>query len=363
MSEHNHPHDHDHEPHDHAPETPMDAGSQALGEALRASFTIVKFAMGALIIVFLASGFFTVGPQERAVILRFGKPVGEGQKAFLGAGLHWSLPYPIDDVQKIPVTESQKVISTVGWFFQTPEMELAGQEPGGTPSLNPATEGYVVTADTNIIHVQAKLSYHIDNPKNYIFSFTSASNVVLNALNNAIVATAARFNVDDILIHNQIGFRDAVRSRATALLEAEEVGVTVENCDVVARPPIYLRSDFENVTAAELARTKRLDDARKDANDTLANATGDASVRIGAAQAERSRLVTSINGFASQFNQLRTNFEQNPDLFMEIVFYPRIGNALSRVQDKIYMPERADGKSRELRLLLNREPPKPNAVQ
>ena len=363
MNEHNHPHDHEPHGHEHGPETPMDAGSQALGEALRASFTIVKFAMAALVIVFLASGFFTVGPQERAVILRFGKPVGEGPKAFLGAGLHWSLPYPIDDVRKIPVTESQNVISTIGWYFQTPEQELAGQEPGGLPYLNPDTEGYVVTADANIIHARAKLSYHIDNPRDYIFNFASASNVVQNALNNALVFTAAHFKVDDVLVHNQFGFRDAVRARAADLLEAEGVGVTVESCDVDAVPPLYLKTDFENVTAAGISRDRLLDEARKAANDTIAKATGDASLRLGAAEADRSRLTAFIDGFASQFNQLRTNYEQNPDLFMATVFYPRIGSALSRVQDKFYLPERADGKSRELRLLLNREQAKPNTVQ
>src|SRR5512140_585267 len=85
------------------PETPMDAGSQALSEALRSSFVIVKFVMLVLVLVFLGSGFFTVGPQERAIILRFGKPVGAGEKALLGPGLHVSFPYPIDESIKVSI--------------------------------------------------------------------------------------------------------------------------------------------------------------------------------------------------------------------------------------------------------------------
>src|SRR5271169_3026185 len=117
--------EHDH--HDHAPET-SDAGSQALAEALRSSFAIVKIVMGLLVLAFFASGFFQVGPQEKAVILRFGKPVGEGQNTLLNAGLHWSFPYPIDDVVKIPITEVQHVKSTTGWWFTTPEAELTGED-------------------------------------------------------------------------------------------------------------------------------------------------------------------------------------------------------------------------------------------
>ncbi len=106
MSDEHEHHDHEHSP---APET-RDAGSQALAEALSSSFAIVKIVMVLMVVAFFCSGFFTVGPQEKAVILRFGKPVGEGQKALLTSGLHWSFPYPIDEVVKIPITEIQKVI-------------------------------------------------------------------------------------------------------------------------------------------------------------------------------------------------------------------------------------------------------------
>jgi hypothetical protein len=36
-----------------------------------------------------------------------------------------------------------------------------------------------------------------------------------------------------------------------------------------------------------------------------------------------------------------------------------MGQVLTNVQDKIYLPQRADGQPRELRLMLNREPPQP----
>src|SRR5512137_2371763 len=102
------------------PERPVDAGSQALAEALRSSFAIVKVVMVLLVLLFLASGFFTVGPQERAILLRFGRPVGEGEKALLMPGLHWSLPYPIDESIKVSISGLQQVNSTVGWYAVPP---------------------------------------------------------------------------------------------------------------------------------------------------------------------------------------------------------------------------------------------------
>src|ERR1700749_3871453 len=91
--DHDHHHDHDHGDHGHehthptpASEPPPaeDAGSQALSEALKSSFFIVQIVMFLLVVLFISSGFFKVGPQEKAIILRNGKPVGEGNKALLG---------------------------------------------------------------------------------------------------------------------------------------------------------------------------------------------------------------------------------------------------------------------------------------
>src|SRR4051794_41378681 len=106
------------------PETPIDAGSQALSEALRSSFAIVKVVMVILVAVFLASGFFQVGPSHRAILLRFGKPVGQGEAALLGPGLHWSYPYPIDEIKLVPISSIQQAKSSVGWYATTAEMEL-----------------------------------------------------------------------------------------------------------------------------------------------------------------------------------------------------------------------------------------------
>ena len=40
-----------------------------------------------------------------------------------------------------------------------------------------------------------------------------------------------------------------------------------------------------------------------------------------------------------------------------------MGRVLTNAQDKIFLAESADGKPKELRLLLNREPPKPKTEE
>jgi membrane protease subunit HflK len=344
-------------------ETPIDAGSQALAEALRSSFRIVRAVMVVLVLVFLASGFFTVGPQERAMILRLGRPVGEGEKALLGPGLHWSLPYPIDEFIKVPITQLQEVKSTVGWFAVTPEQELNKIEPPAGNTLNPAIDGYVLTADGNIIHSRATLHYRIEDPVRYVFGFTNASYAVQNALNNALLQCAARFKVDDILTRDVIGFREAVRNRTKDLLEERKLGVVVEQCEVESRPPRQLKAAFDNVLKAEVERNKVLNDARTYQNQVLSRAGAEASSRINLAQSERSRLVNEVSSRADQFKQLLPKYQENPALFVHQRWNETMGRILTNVQDKIFVAESAPGKPRQLRLLLNREPPKPKTEE
>jgi membrane protease subunit HflK len=361
MNEHSHPHN-EHE-HSHGPETPVDAGSQALTEALRSSFAIVRVVMAFLMVVFLCSGFFKVEPNERAMILRFGKPqgVGTGTKALLGPGLHWSYPYPIDEVVKVSVTGIQKTTSTVGWYAVTPEQELAGMEPMAGVSLNPAIDGYTITADANIVHVRSTLYFRIEDPVRYTFGFVSASNVVQNALNNAIVYASANFKVDDILTKDKAGFQEAVRHRATELLDKENVGVAVDQCDVQTTWPRAQKvSDaFNAVLNAQIARDKALQEASSYTNLVLTSAQATSNGIVNIAESDRVQLTSDLASRATNFISILPWYKTNASLFVLQQFNETMGRVLTNVQEKIYVPERMDGKTRDLWLLLNREPAKP----
>ena len=343
------------------PEMPVDASSQALSEALRSSFGIIKFVMLLLVGLFLASGFFTVGPQERAIIIRLGKPVGEGAKALLGPGLHYSLPYPIEEYVKVPITAIQKVRSSVGWFAVTPAQELAGDDRNSlavTTPMDPEVDGYVLTADNNIVHSRATLTYHIADPIGFIFNFVNASNAVLNALDNSLIDAAAQFKVDDILTRDVAGFREAVRQRTADLVERQNLGVVVEDCQLESRPPRQLQDAFADVLKAEVTRHKVLDEAHIYENQTTNRAGADAQSLINSAESDRARRVNDVHSQADRFNDILPKYRANPNLFVQQRLTETLARVLTNAQDKIFVTEGVDGSPKEFRLLLNREAPK-----
>ena len=71
--------------------------------ALKISFGFLKFFILLILFYYLFSGIFSVKQDEVAVILRFGKIAGVGEKRVLKPGFHWAFPEPIDKVIKIPM--------------------------------------------------------------------------------------------------------------------------------------------------------------------------------------------------------------------------------------------------------------------
>lgn len=341
------------------PPEPLDSGSQALSEALKSSFGIVKLVMVVLVVVFLGSGVFKVGPDERAIKLRMGRPLGQGERALLQPGLHWSFPYPIEEYVKVSVSGVKKVSSTSGWYATTPELELAGTEPQAGPTLNPALDGYALTADRNIVHTRADLTYHVEDPVAYVFNFTNAPAAVTNALDNALLYAAARFNIDDILTRDVIGFTETVKKRVTELAEQQKLGIVVEQCSVQSIPPRQTKDAFLNVLKAEVARSKVLNEARTYENQVLTKASADAQSRINSAESERARYVAEMSSAAQRFQDLLPKYRENPRLFVQQRLTDTLGRVFTNAQDKLFLTEGID----EVRLLLNREVSKPRTEE
>lgn len=349
----------------------MDSGSKALADALHSSFKIIQAVMVVLFIVFLFSGFFTVGPQEKAVVLQFGKPKGEGEKMLLGSGAHWSFPYPINEVIKIPITEVQEVRSRTQWFLQTAVQEAKGELPYAGPTLNPAIDGYTLTADGNIVHAKATLRYRIEDPVRCVFDFAEdgeqqtfslagISNAVLNVLDNALVHAAARTKVDDVLL-DKIAFQDAVQRRVNKLISEQKLGIAVDQCIVETRQPRQLDMAFQAVTDAGQKRGTALTEARSYRDKKLNEAEGEAVARVNVAQSERNAMVAKIKGDVAIFSEVLPSYRRNPELFLQQHLISSLSRAIASVDHKMYLPTSADGKPVELRLNLNREPVKQGA--
>jgi membrane protease subunit HflK len=276
----------------------------------------------------------------------------------LSSGFHFAFPAPIDEVVKIPITQIQSVNSTVGWYASTPEQEATKTEPPPGPSLNPANDSYVLTGDANIIHVRAKLNYRVTDPVRYTFGFTNAPSLVTNALNEAILYASSQFTVDDILTKDKIGFTDRIYQRVQQLIDQQNLGIAIETPTVQTIPPRQLAEAFGRVLQVTVQRDKALNEARSYENEVLSKARSEAAARINAGETERTRTVEFVSADAEFFSKQLPEYQKNPALYREISLLQTMQRVMTNASEKMFIPNRADGKSRQLQLQLNREPQK-----
>ncbi len=343
---------------DSTPAPPMeDAGTKALADALASSFQFIRVLMVILIVVFLGSGIFTVNPNEVVVLLRLGKPAGSAPGQTLSQGLHWSFPAPIDEIVRIPVGESHTVEATNCWYQVTPEMEVSGELPMSLPSLQPGVDGYALTSDGNIIHARATAKYRITDPLRYTFEFLNATDILENALNNAILYAAARYTADAALYKDKTGFRDAVRERFLQTIQKANLGIELEPIQVQTFPPMYVKEAFDQVLEAEQALSQAQHKAEGEAREITREAEGEKLALISDGITQSNKLFRTVRADADFFSDQLVSYQRNPRLFKERLLLETMSQVLTNVNDKWILPDAADGRQ-QLRLQLNREPSK-----
>jgi regulator of protease activity HflC (stomatin/prohibitin superfamily) len=280
-------HSHAHEP-DPAPGSTGAAGAatsttdpaqQALADALRVTFAILKLVMLVLGVLYLCSGIFSIKANERAVRLRFGHIVGEPGHQVLGPGSHVGLPFPLE--------QEKLELSREFWFRIPPGQEdrPVAEMVGG--ALDPEQDGSMITGDGSIVHSRWLVSYNLGLPAEQDKGAAGADKAVLNYLRNVkdedraeqLVRYAAEqgavFAVAqvsaDAVFRGEVNDKLAT-ARAQEVLDAQDTGITVTKQEFLI--PLSVRSAFQEVSNAQNNARRRVDEARSKSAQTLIQTAG-----------------------------------------------------------------------------------------
>jgi len=397
----------------------LDAASSSLSEALRISFVILKIIMIVLVIVFLASGFRTVGSDEQALVLRFGKISGIGESRLLGPGLHWVFPYPIDEIVKIPVAKKVNLSINSFWYYQRPEEMLPKGPRDRTrieQTLDPIKDGYCITrsekqsrtiagftgSDYHLVHCKWQLTYKIDDPERFfknvytedvkpgqsyaVVYAKSITPLLEHLVADAVVTTMVNYTIDEVMFE-QIG---RVTKHVEKLLQEKlnkiESGIRVVSVQLtdITWPRQVDYAFLASIKASQESQ-KTISEAKGYAENTLNEAAGSvaaellavledktigeqekellwtqlagaAQKKIAQARAYRTKVVENARGNAEYLQKLLPEYRKSPKLVIQEVYLDAIEYILDNADDKIIIQPTEGTRGREIRILLNRDP-------
>ncbi len=272
-------------------DAPLDAANQSLADALRASFSVLKFIMVVLVALFLLSGVQFIDDREEAVVLRFGEFVDRDRDRTRSRppGMSIAFPYPVDETLRVPVRQDNVVI--VDDHF----VALKEREKGrplselARPTLDPLRDGALMTADNGLVHVKWQLTYRIEDLVHFVKTVGDGGTADVVALleavlDNAAIHVAAEYTAEEITRYKSTELASRVRARVNQRLQELGTGITVVALDIPrSSVPIPTLRAFAAVSSAENQKQKRIREAEQERDAILNGCAGEAYPRILAA--------------------------------------------------------------------------------
>jgi Cu+-exporting ATPase len=273
----------------------LDEGLHWLGHKWKPVLAVV----GALLLAAYAlSGLTLVGPDEVAVVRRFGQTIDED----LGPGLYWRWPWPVEQVTRIDADR----IRTLRIDFR-PNPQTAGTASSDMLWSTPhggrdPDEAVLITGDGNLVEMQATVRYRIRNPRAYLFEVADPEGLLRAAAESVLREAVAGQPFSSLLTVDRDAFQKDVLirlERRCRELGADGLGILLDGFSVQdLHPPLQLVPHYYEVTRnreirdrlitdAQTYRLSRVKEAESQKDDLLRKAQTAAAKTVRDAKAER----------------------------------------------------------------------------
>ena len=245
------------------------------------------------------SGIRFVNPGEVAIVLRFGKVVGETQDEQVHqSGILFAFPYIIDEVVTVPVgTVMERVVET-------------HYTDGSLTTIN--NNGYVITGDNSIALMKVSVKYTVSDPVSYALKVKDVEKIIDACVSNAMLEKAASTNFDAILTTGKEDFAKSVSKLAQENIDGNKLGVKITSFEFLnVEPPSELKSVYDSVNAASIDVEKILKEANLYKTQTEIEANASVEKLISATNTEKAQKVSAANTDLAEFWGTIDEYEQS----------------------------------------------------
>lgn len=267
-------------------------------------------AVAAAVIGFFAFT-FTVKPDELGVVLRFGQYNRQA-----GPGLHFRLPYPLEEVLLPKVTRENSI-----------EIGMRSvSSMRGVASRDVAEESLMLTGDENIVDIDFAVFWRIKaedkDPKTgqtgaaqYLFNLQNPDQTVKEVAEAAMREVVGKNDIGPILTGARQETEQQVMALMQRTLDNYAAGIRVTRVQLLkVDPPAKVIDAFRDVQAARADNERIQNEAYGYANKVVPEARGEAQRILQAAEGYKQQVVQQALGQASRFDQIYEEYRKAPDV-------------------------------------------------
>jgi membrane protease subunit HflK len=252
---------------------------------------------GALAIAYYAF-FFIVRVDEAGVVLRFGKFDRQ-----VPPGLHFRLPYPIEEVRLPKVT----TVNQVEIGFESGR--------GGRGGRDIADESLMLTGDENIVVVGFVVRWRIKDPKQYLFNIQKPEETVKEVAESAMREVVGQTEIKPLITEARNKTETEVQKLMQDVLNYYGAGIEIQQVQMQkSEPPAQVIDAFRDVQAAQADKEKYQNEASAYGKKVTAEAKGEADRIELAAKGYRQQAILEAEGQTSRFLKVYDEYKKAPDV-------------------------------------------------
>jgi len=267
--------------------------------------------------------FFRVNPDELGVVMRFGKFIRQEPP-----GLHFRLPYPIEEV-RLPKVTRQNIIE-IG-MRSTGSARLAGA------SRDERAESLMLTGDENIVDIDFVVLWRIKDAAQYLFNIQNPDTTVKEVAESAMREVVGQSKIQPILTEERQKTEVAVQKLIQKTLDGYGAGIQIDQVKLQkVDPPAEVIDAFRDVQAARADQERLQNEAYAYANKVVPEAHGDAQRILQAAEGYKQQVVNDANGQTSRFLQVYDQYKNAPEVTRKRMFLETMERVLGGT-DKIIL--------------------------
>ena len=260
---------------------------------------VVGIVAAAAVIIWAASGFYTIKEAERGVVTRFGK-----FSHLVEPGLNWK-PTFVDNVQAVNVESVREL----------------------------AASGVMLTSDENVVRVEMNVQYRVTDPERYLFSVTSADDSLRQATDSALRGVIGKYTMDRILTEGRTVIRSDTQRELEETIRPYNMGITLLDVNFqTARPPEEVKAAFDDAIAARENEQQYIREAEAYTNEVQPRANGQAQRILEEARAYKTQTVLEAQGEVARFAKILPEYKAAPEITRERLYIETMEKVLSHTR-------------------------------
>lgn len=283
----------------------------------------------AIILIWLATGFYRVQPGEQGVVMRFGEFIG-----ITDPGLNYHLPSPIEDHEIVNVNLER--LTTIG---------VRGSLEGSnqTPQYNFA-ESRMLTGDENLVDLGFAIVWNVVDAPNFVFKVRDPETTVRSIGESVMREVIGQRRITELIVSTGAAVTDAeaanvrreIELRVSTLLQERmdfyETGISIVNVQLQGvDPPTDVIDAFRDVQNAESEAEAMINTARAYANQVIPRARAEAYSITQEARAYSEQVRAQADGDAARFLEVYEAYAVSPAIVAERLYIENVSEVLANL--------------------------------